>query len=102
MNKKPDLLKAKAAIRKVALISSPATSQAAAEALIDLVRSGELSVMAEFIESVIIRKPDAYIERAALKNIAACSRPQIDIPDEGEEFSLSVYLPVFIGNHHDL
>ncbi|EOC0011607.1 hypothetical protein ACI0X9_003292 [Cronobacter turicensis] len=99
MTKTSDLALVKDAMHKVALISSPVTKQVAADALIELVESGQLRDMVLFVEAVLTRKPDAYIESRDLSNVAPGSRIQIILPSEGESFALSAYTPVFIGNY---
>lgn len=101
MQKIPNVRKARDAIRKVGCISSPATSSIAAEALIELVRSGELLVLADFVDAVLNRKADAYIERAGLLAAKTGKHIKIDFPEEGEQFALGAYLPVFIGSIMD-
>lgn len=101
MPKIPNVRKTRDAIRKVGLVSSPTTSSIAAEALIELVRSGELLALADFVDAVLNRKPDAYLERAGLLGVMPGKPVQIDLPKEGEEFDFGAYLPVFIGSMTD-
>ncbi|HCL5581095.1 TPA: hypothetical protein N2N40_002523 [Citrobacter freundii] len=101
MQKIPNVRNVRDAIRKVGGISSPATSSIAAEALIELVRSGELLALADFVDAVLNREADAYVERAGLLAATPGNQIKIDLPEDGEEFALGAYLPVFIGSITD-
>lgn len=101
MQKIPNVRKVRDAIRKVGLISSPTTSSLAAEALIELVRSGELLIIADYLDSVLNRSPDAYIKRSdALRGVPR-HMVQIDYPKSGIEFPFGDYLPIFFGSVSD-
>ncbi len=101
MQKIPNVRKARDAIRKVGQISTPATSIIAAEALIELVRSGELLALTDFVDAVLNRKPDAYVERTCLLRTRAEHDVHIDFPEDGETFPFGDYLPVFVGSMVD-
>lgn len=102
MKEIPNIWKAREAIRKVALISSPTTSEAAASALIDLVRSGELKILTDFAESVLKREPDAYINRSALDSSHPKTPVTIELPNGDKEFAFTTHHPVFIGSMTDI
>lgn len=101
MTQIPNVWKAREAIRKVGLISSPATSEAAAEALVELVRSGELLILADFADAVLKREPDAYINRSALGSTHPETPVPLERPHGGKEFAFSTHHPVFIGSMTD-
>lgn len=98
MSRLPNTRLARDVIRKVGLISSPASSECAALALIELVRSGELAALIDFTEMVLSRKPEGYIDRKDL----LCAKPGISVPvelvGEGDEFAFAAYVPVFLGS----
>ncbi|WP_243211172.1 hypothetical protein JQ760_027965 (plasmid) [Klebsiella pneumoniae] len=53
------------------------------------------------VDAVLNRKADAYIERAGLLAAKTGKHIKIDFPEEGEQFALGAYLPVFIGSIMD-
>ncbi|MBQ0600889.1 hypothetical protein J7S78_13910 [Klebsiella oxytoca] len=101
MQKIPNVRKARDAIRKVGQISTPATSSIAAEALIELVRSGELLALADFVDAVLNREPDAYVKRTGLLGATPKHHVHIDFPYDGKTFPFGDYLPVFFGSMVD-